>query len=293
MMLPEPIRKQLLTLLRSQYGPSTELKSMQHLSGGSINNALKIETSRGPFFIKWNYSQRFPGMFASEAKGLDILNQANGLPVPKVLHHREEKEYTFLILEYIESGQKQQHFWSEFGNQLASLHCNREDFFGLDHDNYIGSLPQSNFKHPNWVEFFVLERLEKQLKLAKNTNKIEGASLAAFDRLFNRLDGLIPVEPPALVHGDLWSGNFMVNRNGTACLIDPAVYYGHREMDLGMSKLFGGFDEPFYAAYNESYPMEYGWEERLDICNLYPLLVHVNLFGGSYWSSVKQIVNRF
>jgi len=119
------------------------------------------------------------------------------------------------------------------------------------------------------------------------------SDLKAFGNFFNRLPEIFPEEPPALLHGDLWSGNFMINQAGEAVLIDPAVYFGHREMDLGMSQLFGGFHRQFYSAYNEISPLKPGWEKRLDYCNLYPLLVHVNLFGGSYVHSVKQIIKPF
>jgi fructosamine-3-kinase len=104
---------------------------------------------------------------------------------------------------------------------------------------------------------------------------------------------LFPVEPPSLLHGDLWSGNFMTDVSGHPCMYDPAVYYGHREMDLAMTKLFGGFPEQFYAVYNECFPLEKGWQERMDLCNLYPLMVHVNLFGGNYRKQVEIIVKRF
>ena len=114
-----------------------------------------------------------------------------------------------------------------------------------------------------------------------------------FSKLYYRLEDIVPSESPALLHGDLWSGNYMTSARGEPTLIDPAVYYGHREMDIGMTKLFGGFAEPFYSAYNSVFPMESGWEARVDLCNLYPLMVHVNLFGGSYLSQVNSILNKF
>jgi fructosamine-3-kinase len=155
----------------------------------------------------------------------------------------------------------------------------------------MGSLPQSNKKHTTWNEFFVEERLKKQVSLAGDYFSF--SDHAAFDRLYKRLDALLPVEPPALLHGDLWGGNYMISPAGKACLIDPAVYYGHREVDISMTTLFGGFDEHFYFSYEEEYPLEKGWRERLDIFKLYPLLIHLNLFGSGYLGSILNTIRRF
>jgi len=129
--------------------------------------------------------------------------------------------------------------------------------------------------------------------MAVGSGRLNTSLSKSFARFCNQVESIFPKEEPSLLHGDLWSGNFMVNNEGNACIYDPAVYYGHREMDIGMSKLFGGFDKAFYLAYNQEYPMEKGWERRVEYCNLYPLLVHVNLFGGGYASSVSAILSRF
>jgi fructosamine-3-kinase len=155
----------------------------------------------------------------------------------------------------------------------------------------MGSLPQSNKKHSDWISFFVEERLEKQVSLAHEY--LSSSNFSAFNRLYKRLGELIPPEPPALLHGDLWGGNYMVSSDGKACLIDPAVYYGHREIDIAMTTLFEGFDGDFYASYHEEYPLEKGWRDRLDIFNLYPLLIHLNLFGSGYLGSIERILKRF
>ncbi|RLD39817.1 MAG: ketosamine-3-kinase, partial [Bacteroidetes bacterium] len=200
---------------------------------------------------------------------------------------------SFLILNFIQSAEMQDEFWDDFGQKLASLHRHSQKNFGLDHDNYIGSLSQSNKFHKSWADFFREERLEAQVKLARDNGRMGREMVNTFSRFYAKLDELFPKEPPALLHGDLWSGNFMVNQNGLAVIIDPAVYYGHREMDLAMSQLFGGFDASFYDAYQRNFPLENGWQQRLDYYNLYPLMVHVNLFGGSYLESVKRILVRF
>jgi fructosamine-3-kinase len=196
-------------------------------------------------------------------------------------------------MDFLETGSRRSTFWEDFGRALAQLHRKSQESFGLEHDNYIGSLPQSNKTHASWSEFFIQERLEAQLKRARDRNKIGGDILLRMEKLFHRLEGLFPFEPPALLHGDLWSGNFFCGVDGEACIFDPAVYFGHREMDIGMSKLFGGFDPAFYQAYNAEWPLGDDWENRVDIANLYPLLVHVNLFGGGYLSQVRSILQRF
>jgi protein-ribulosamine 3-kinase len=193
----------------------------------------------------------------------------------------------------LSGGSKPLDFWAQTGRGLAQLHQHSAGEFGLDHDNYIGSLNQYNQKETDWVEFFVNQRLQNQLRMCSDHGHADAGLLRMFDRLFPKLEQYFPHEPPALLHGDLWSGNYLCGNKGAAYLVDPAVYYGHREMDLAMSLLFGGFDREMYHAYHEVFPLENGWKERVDLCNLYPLLVHVNLFGGSYISQVRAILKRF
>jgi len=126
-----------------------------------------------------------------------------------------------------------------------------------------------------------------------NSNAFSKKDVTAAEKLCEKLNEVLPLEPPALLHGDLWSGNFMVTANGYAAIFDPAVYYGHREMDIGMTKLFGGFDQPFYDAYEEVYPLEKGWKQRLQLAQLYPILVHAILFGGHYIDKAKTILKYY
>jgi len=270
-----------------------EVLSVSPVGGGDINDAYRFETSAGTYFIKKNSSFLYPGMFEKEALGLKLLADTGEIPVPEVVAWDETHVEAFLIMKYIEPGTKGADFWETFGKRLAALHRHTDQFFGLDHDNYIGSLPQSNRRHRSWADFFREERLQFQVKMASNAGRIGGNTIRNFERFYKKLDEIFPDEPPALIHGDLWGGNFIVNPEGEAVIIDPAVYYGHREMDLGMSQLFGGFHPEFYEAYNNHFSLEPGWQERLDYCNLYPLMVHVNLFGSGYLGSVKSILKRF
>ena len=280
-------------LLSDIYSDEVHILDASYVGGGDINDARKIKTTAGTFFVKINSAARYPAMFEKEARGLKLLSAAGVIDVPQVVGFGEEGQDAFLVLHYIESGVRKSGFWQDFGKKMALLHQNTQPYFGLDHDNYIGSLPQSNRQHQSWPDFFREERLLPQIKMAHRKGLIDASFINMFDRFFSRLPALFPDEPPALVHGDLWGGNYMVSQNGDPVIIDPAVYYGHREIDLGMSQLFGGFDPAFYAAYHEHYPLHPGWQERLDYCNLYPLMVHVNLFGGGYVGSVRQILKRF
>ncbi|MBC8320470.1 MAG: fructosamine kinase family protein [Bacteroidetes bacterium] len=274
-------------------GKDVEINDFSSVGGGSINKTFKISTNAGNFFIKKNSISRYPQMFEKEAEGIKILHKVKEIDTPEVIGFGESGDEAFLILKFISTGIMSHSYWEDFGKKLAKLHKHSNDLFGLNHNNYIGSLNQSNNHHKSWSDFFREERLEKQVKLARNSGSIGKETVLAFDRFYSKIDDIFPNEPPALLHGDLWSGNFMTNDNGDPVIIDPAVYYGHREMDLGMSQLFGGFDGQFYSSYHRHYPLESGWEERLDYCNLYPLMVHVNLFGGGYLQSVKSILRRF
>ena len=292
-MLPIAVSNSILEFLKNSSGKDVSLFQASPLGGGCINEALKLQSTEGFFFIKYNLAASYPGMFEREAEGLNLLSATNEIRIPEVIHSDIEGTYSYLLLEFIETGGKVQNFWEVFGKSLALLHNHSKPLYGLQNDNYIGSLPQSNRTHPDWNSFFVMERLEPQVKMCRDKGEIGSQLVRQFEIVYSKLPNLIPEEKPALLHGDLWNGNYIVDEGGNPCLIDPAVYFGHREVDLAMTRLFGEFSPLFYESYNAASPLEKGWEQRADIFNLYPLLVHVNLFGGGYISEVKQIINRF
>ncbi len=256
--------------------------------GGDINKTVKILTENsGAYFLKWNPNSP-EGMFNAEAAGLQLLASAGTeLEIPSVILADDD----FLMMDFIEEADTGNSF--EFGIQLAKLHKKTNELHGLDHSNFIGRLPQTNKYYADWMDFFIRERLEPQVKLAIDSGKLSKKHLSIFDRVMNFTYVIFPDEPPSLLHGDLWGGNYMFTMDGRASIYDPAVYYGHREMDLAMTHLFGGFDPAFYEGYNSEYPLQKGYEERFKLCNLYPILVHTNLFGGGYVSRAEQILNRF
>ena len=285
--LPKAIQSKVEKILNSS------IQSIHFVGGGDINASQKIITKKGTFFIKFNNISTAFDMFEKEAKGLELLRASQSLKIPKSIAIGEEENTAFLLLEFIPSGYRTASFFSSFGASLAHLHRQTAPQFGLDHNNYIGRLLQSNRQQQNWADFYYTERLLPQYEMAAHQNLLSTQDHKALERLYLQLPSICPQEPPSLIHGDLWSGNFISQSNGEAVLIDPAVSYAHREMDIAMSRLFGGFDRTFYEAYQASFPMEKGWAARMDIYQLYYLLVHVNLFGGGYVNSVRKLLKRY
>jgi len=291
-MIPSEVKIEIERRLSEIAGDKISIERFTSVSGGCINYCFHLETSSGTFFLKYNDAAAYPKMFEAEAKGLRLLKEANALSVPAVHFYGEANGYSFLLLEWIDGDRQKKNFWENFGMSLAKLHEVKSDRYGLDHDNYIGSLSQSNTRHGDWKSFFIAERIQPQLKLAMEKGLIDIEMIKQFENFFDHFDEFIPEEPPSLLHGDLWNGNYLVSNSGKAALIDPAVYFGHREMDLAMTKLFDGFDNAFYDAYEESFPLQKGFQARIGIHNLYPLLVHVNLFGGGYVNQIKSVLNN-
>ncbi|MEP4094614.1 fructosamine kinase family protein [Reichenbachiella sp.] len=261
------------------------------VGGGCIHSAGVFQFENKKYFIKWN--ENASSMFEAEKNGLTLLSETSSLIVPKVMGRGTTERVDYLCLEYVESGPAEAHFWKIFGELLAQLHQHTSAYFGLDYDNYIGRLAQSNEPAEDWIEFFINRRLMPQLKMAQDKGLIRKELVSDFEILFNKLRELIPEEKPALLHGDLWSGNFLIGEIGRPVIFDPAIYYGHREAEIAFTRLFGGFDSEFYHAYIGSYPMQPGHEERVGIFNLYPLLVHLNLFGSAYLQEITRTLGRF
>lgn len=292
-MIPDYIMQSINQWLHEKSGKTVSITDTKILSGGCINDCYALYTPTDTFFIKYNLASRFPDMFSSESKGLMLLKGSKQIDVPEVLYTGKTGKYSYLLLEYIHDGQIVNGFWENFGRQLARLHRVSQTSFGLDHDNYIGSIPQKNEFYPQWDEFLILNRLQPLVSQAFDEGLLNSADISGFDRLYNRIQNILPSENASLLHGDLWNGNFMVNVKGQPTLIDPAVYFGHREMDIAMTKLFGGFTNDFYLYYNDEYPLEKDWEKRIEFNQLYPLLVHALLFGLSYSSQIRHIIRKY
>jgi fructosamine-3-kinase len=265
------------------------------VGGGDINQAGKVTDKEGQtFFVKWNDSAP-DDMFPKEEKGLTLLRSAeSGLQIPKVIGTGSTKDgIDFILMTFIKEGSPKADSNQKFGEKLAKLHQNTSDQYGLDYDNYIGRLPQSNTWHDDWIDFFVSERLEPQVQMAFDDDLFSPEITNHFQRLYKNLPDLLPDEPASLLHGDLWSGNYHFDQNGRPVILDPAVYYGHREIEIAYTRLFGGFSAEFYSAYQNAFPLEPNFGERTDIYNIYPLLVHTNMFGPPYPRRVKSIIQQF
>ncbi len=264
-------------------------EKIQHessVSGGCIADSRVIETTLGKqYFLKMLSGAA--GMFLKEANSLKELAKPACIRVPKVILSDEK----FLLIEYIQQGIRNDRFFKDFGADFAQMHRYSSSQFGFFEDNYIGSTPQYNVAQSNectnWAEFYFQKRILAQFKIAERNNYATDELRKGVHLIENKIDYILAgsEENPSLLHGDLWSGNFLCDHNGKAVLIDPAVYYGHREADLAMTKMFGGFSHDFYSSYQQVFPLADGWEYREKIYLLYHYLNHLNLFGTSYYST--------
>lgn len=289
-MLPTDLLCFIETSISKHVNVPVKVINVKKLHGGSVNFSYQLNTSQGSFFIKINKREHFPLMFEKEIDGLNQISPF--FPVPKVFCKGEFSEYSFLLLEFIETETANKNHWETFGEKLAKMHQNSSKLFGYKEDNYNGSLLQVNSKTNLWSDFFVQNRLMIQCKMARDKQLIDNNFVTQFEKLYPKISNLFPKEKPSLLHGDLWSGNYIISHSSTPFLIDPAVYYGHREVDIAMTLLFGGFNKQLYESYEAYYPLERGWQQRVDIANIYPLMVHVNLFGASYAQRVKSVIKH-
>lgn len=287
----------LIKAIESIDGPGCRIADRKRISGGDINRCFKLTLSSGRMlFLKENRSS-LVHMFAAESTGLLALVNAakkiNGISVPNPLAWGLDGGCSFLLMEYINQGRLKS--GTSFGASLAELHrCARNDSCGFEEDNWIGSTPQLNNLTASWHVFYAEYRLGFQWKLARKNGFGNLTADRAMERIQSNISNILPAsEGPSLLHGDLWGGNWMAGIKGCAWLIDPAVYYGHREADIAMTELFGGFPSGFRDAYQDTWPLDPGFSERKNLYNLYHLLNHLNLFGLSYWPSVMSSINRY
>lgn len=265
------------------------------LAGGSINTAYHLSCTGGDYFVKLNSADRLP-MFEAEADGLRALAAAGAMRVPAPLSTGRDGHRAWLVTTFVPlsnravRGDAQ---WREAGAALAMLHRHTAAEFGWHRNNWIGSTPQSNRRSGSWPHFFRDERLRPQLELAAR-NGFRGALQRKGERLMASMErffaGYTPA--PSLLHGDLWGGNFAFDDDGGGVIYDPAVYYGDRETDLAMSRLFGGFPAPFYAGYEAVWPLDKGYGTRQTLYNLYHILNHANLFGGGYARHAEAMLDQ-
>lgn len=287
-------KEHLKELLSQQLGVRISSLDLDPVGGGSINNTSRITLNNTHhFFLKTNTASEFPDLFKKEKSGLELLAGQSCILTPGIVYVGSIDNVQLLVLDWVREGSRNESFWKKFGEQLAQLHRVTNNNFGFVEDNYMGSLRQRNSYDISWPAFFIANRLRPQIELALRNRLLQKNHADSFEVLFDKLPSIFKEESPSLIHGDLWSGNFMCNENSLPVLIDPAVYFGHRSMDIAMTTLFGGFDRAFYESYHYHFPLPSNYQEQWDICNLYPLLIHLNLFGAGYLNSIEAILRRY
>lgn len=271
------------------------IKKIVPVTGGCISSAFKINFNGDlDAFLKVDPECR-NNMFYKEANGLKELKKAGAIRIPDVLGVSEN----FILLENIDSSPAKKEFFRDFALNFSTMHRFTGKTFGFYEDNFIGSTPQLNIpeegQENNWTDFYFNKRILYQFKLAEKNGRSSEDLRKVIGKLENKIYSIFKgsEELPSLLHGDLWSGNYIADENGDACLIDPAVYYGHREADLAMTKLFGGFSNEFYEVYNENFPLPDGYGERENIYNLYHALNHLNIFGNGYYNKVLTLAKHY
>lgn len=260
--------------------------------GGDINTTYILTAGSHRYFMKCN-DQALPDMFQKEYNGLQLLKDKSSLHIPVPIACGEFDTTSYLIMECLEPSSFTLHTWQALGEGLADMHKQTQIEFGSHEDNYVGSLPQSNRLSATWAVFYAEQRILPLTKMAFDNGLCTKEDVKDAEAVCSKLSIFFPEEPPALLHGDLWNGNVMACANGEAAIYDPAVYYGHREMDIAITLLFGGFDPSFYHRYQDVYPLQNGWGQRVALCQLYPLLVHLNLFGEAYYRRVKSVLQKY
>ena len=299
----EKVYSSLNEALNAVFGEGAEVRERRAIHGGDCNDARLLVLSTGErVFLKSNNSKNLC-FFTAEARGLDAIAGTETIATPKVLAVGTDaaEGMAFLLMEFVEEGRRRADFFEDFGRSLAAMHKAKPPLqmpagkpLGFDEDNIIGFRPQCNTPQADWISFYRDCRLAPQVRDAQASGYLSKEDLQQADAVMTHLDRyLIEPEQPALVHGDLWGGNYMCGGDGSVLLIDPAAYIGHREVDLAMSQMFGGFPAAFYRAYQEAYPLQPGYEDRRPLYDLYQMLNHLNQFGASYLGSVRRILARY
>ncbi|BAZ06728.1 fructosamine kinase family protein [Calothrix sp. NIES-3974] len=271
-------------------GKNFQTHQRRSLSGGCINQSYTISDGDNTYFVKVNQASQV-AMFEAEYLGLQEIFATKTIRVPQPIAWGISGTQSYLILEYLGMGGGDNNSWQKMGWNLAAMHrVTSNQGFGWQRDNTIGSTPQINTWNPSWIEFYTQQRLAYQFKLAHK----RGARFPLADKLLASIADILSGHEvtPSLVHGDLWGGNAGFSAEGEPVIFDPATYYGDREVDIAMTELFGGFPRVFYQAYQEAYPLEAGYERRKILYNLYHILNHFNLFGGSYASQANRMIEQ-
>ncbi len=270
----------------------SKIKQVKPIQGGSINEAFYVQTDDAEFFMKY-HADAPKHFFKSEAIGLRLIKETDTIAVPNFLSYSDQPGNGFLLLEWIK-GEKNDATESLLGEKLAALHKCHSSLHGRGTDSYIGLLEQPNELNANWLEYFRDKRLSAQLEIGKVRGVLQGTRLQQLETLIGKLDQWIPsIVEPSYLHGDLYTGNWIVGPGGEPYIVDPSFLYGDRHFEIAYTELFGGLPAKFYDAYKASYPLMNDYEEIKPLYQLYYLLAHLNLFGEAYGESVDEILARY
>ncbi len=277
-----------------QFFLSKNIIGIEPYGHSSFYHTFKVITDTDQFFIKCTDQQHLKKYLDYEYKGLEVLSTIIPSSIPRIFSFGEYDATTFLITQYVSIGSTNHNSpnFAKAAVQLAQLHAHQSVHFGLEYDNAIGSLIQKNKQHADWATFYIQFRLLPQIELLKSNGNKYLELIHFCEELIKRVPDLLNHCVPSLLHGDLWSGNLMFNEQGDPYFIDPAISYGHFEVDIAMSKLFGGFSDLFYQTYFEFRPKENGYEDRIRLYQIYFLLVHVNIFGLSYLAQTITAIRK-
>jgi len=282
--------KQITENISKATGKKFEVETYHSVSGGCINQGYKLTGNEQTYFVKINHPSQVE-MFVSEALGLKQMLATQTILVPKPICWGMTDKHSYIVLEWLEFGRGNSNSWEEMGRKLAAMHqVGSASQFGWEQNNTIGSTPQINTWTSNWADFFAEYRIGYQLHLAKR----RGGNFPDSEQVVTAVRTILAARnpQPSLVHGDLWSGNAAVTTSGEPVILDPATYYGDREVDLAMTELFGGFPASFYRGYNEVWSLDEGYQQRKNLYNLYHILNHFNLFGGGYGNQAKHMIEQ-
>lgn len=282
--------KEIAQAISQETGQKFAIASTKSVSGGCINQGYQVSSQDQTYFVKLNDASQVE-MFAAETLGLQQMYATQTITVPQPICWGTTAQSSYLVLQWLDLGSASNTGWTAMGRQLATMHrAVTNQGFGWSRNNTIGSTPQINTWMDNWADFFAEQRIGYQLKLAQR----RGGNFPETNRVVEAVrEKLADWQPQAsLLHGDLWSGNAAISRDGTPIIFDPATYYGDRETDLAMTELFGGFPTAFYDGYHEAWSLDSGYRQRKSIYNLYHILNHFNLFGGGYGNQAQTIIKQ-
>ena len=289
------VKNEVESQLSIKFRCEVKIHSSNSIGGGCINNASKIETNVGDFFLKWN-ANCSADIFIREAESLTELKKAadNNLLIPEVfISKKVDSTPGFLVTEYLPTGYSNSNSDEKLGRGLAFIHQYKNENFGFYNNNYCGATLQNNSWTKSWIEFFRDNRLRFLLNLIQKERPLPTSEIKIYEKLLDRISKLIPENSdPVLIHGDLWSGNYIVSKKSPV-LIDPASYYADREMEFSIITMFGGFSQQFYDAYNEVNPLPSDWRQRNRLYQLYHILNHYYLFGGGYQSQALSVAKSY